>query len=195
MNIIFKLSSLMARSCYISLMSRVNIAKFKVGNPRDPLRYWVHAITSTICNERSINSLSPKDAYNVSINYAIIGSDNGLLFVQCKTITWIRDRLIINWNLVKYQPKYEDCYQRKCIGKCLLQNGCHFVQAALCYHLSMPPADGQEIAPNSLLTPGIIPNNTAYTTNQTYCQIMNAPPICPLPATPGQYRVGWGQKR
>ena len=72
--------------------------------------------------------------FSISTN---ISSDNALSPVRCQTITWIITCLFLYCELypsehtsVKFESKF-DLRQRKCISKCRVQNGDHFVSASI----------------------------------------------------------------
>ena len=69
-------------------------------------------------------------------NYAIIGSINGWSPVRRRAIIYSSvDLLLIeskNTNYVNFESKYQNFVSRKCIGKCRLQNGGHFVLTSIC---------------------------------------------------------------
>ena len=73
----------------------------------------------------SFNSLRPSDAY--------IGSDNGLLPGQLQAIIWTSDGILLIGPLWTNFSEIEIYFLlTKCIWKCHLENGRHFVSASMC---------------------------------------------------------------
>ena len=76
-----------------------------------------------------------------SVNYAIIGSDNGLLPVWHQAIIWISAGILftgssgLTW--VKFDSKYKRFSLKKRISKCRLGNGCHFILASVLKYLNI----------------------------------------------------------
>ena len=68
----------------------------------------------------------------------IIGSDNGLSPGRCQTILWTNGVLLIRTSVTNFSEpsaKFIYFHSIKCIWKCRLQNGGHFVSASMClYH-------------------------------------------------------------
>ena len=68
----------------------------------------------------------------------IIGSDNGLSPGRCQTILWTNRVLLIRTSVTNFSETFSEIHIfsfNKCIWKCRLQNGGHFVSASMClYH-------------------------------------------------------------
>ena len=87
---------------------------------------------SCIC----INTLWPSDVIMVSVNFVVTGSGDGLLPARHQAITWTSSGIYCQLDpekqsLVKFESKYKT--STKCIWKCLLQNGSHFLQTSICF--------------------------------------------------------------
>ena len=71
----------------------------------------------------------------VSMNYAIVDSDDDLAHIRCQTFIWTNAELLLSGPLGKkfggILIKIETFYQRKRISKCSPQNGDHFVSASI----------------------------------------------------------------
>ena len=65
----------------------------------------------------------------------IIGSDNGLSPGRHQAILWTNAGILNPYeqNSVKSLSKFINFHSRKCIWKCRLRNGGHFVSASLCF--------------------------------------------------------------
>ena len=68
--------------------------------------------------------------------HLFISSAYGLPLIQRQAITWTNADFIINRSreqtLMKFERKYIRFLSRKCISKCRLQNGGHFVHVLMC---------------------------------------------------------------
>ena len=66
----------------------------------------------------------------------IIGSDNGLSLGRCQAIIWTNAGILligpIGTNFSEILSEIHTFHSRKCIWKCRLENGGHFVSAAMC---------------------------------------------------------------
>ena len=76
-----------------------------------------------------INSLRPSDAYMRKLT--ITGSDNGLSPGGRQAIIWTNDGILLIGPSVKSWTKFIYFHSRKCIWKCRLDNGVHFVSASM----------------------------------------------------------------
>ena len=78
-----------------------------------------------------------------SVIQTIIGSDNGILSVQCQAMT----SMLMYWKLnhwehilLKFESKYNNIYSRQWIWKCCQQSGDHFVLVSMCLYYDYPTA-------------------------------------------------------
>ena len=92
-------------------------------------------------SQKILNSLRPSDVYICICNLSTIGSNNGLLSGQHQAIIRPKCWNIVNWTLrnkLQWNPnrnKFIHFHSRKCIWKCHLENGGHFVSASMCYKI------------------------------------------------------------
>ena len=103
---------------------RYNLASLRHGDTIWP--HWGTAIQSGLIEAR----------WYMYVNWIIICSCKGLLPIGHQAITW---NIIDSLNKRKIGPmgasfesKYKNFLSRKCIWKCYLQNGSHFVYASIC---------------------------------------------------------------
>ena len=100
---------------------------------------WIFKNRQTMCwrfTTPCVYSLRSGDAYICVRKLTIIGSDNGLSPSRHQAI-WTRTEILsigplgkkLKWNL---QRNWYIFIQEKCIWKCRLGNGCHFIAASMC---------------------------------------------------------------
>ena len=93
------------------------------------IKKYLLKIRATSLRGQWVISLMPIDAYS-SVNYSIIGSDDGLPPVQCQTITRVNADKLSMRSSMKFAAKLQKFNSRKWIWNCHLQNGGHFASAS-----------------------------------------------------------------
>ena len=98
---------------------------------------WVnwHMYHSMVWSKTLCLSLTPwgRVTHICVTKLTAIGSDNGLSPARRQAIIWINAGiLLIEQTSVKSWPKFIHFHWRKCIWKCRLVNGGHFVSASMC---------------------------------------------------------------
>ena len=83
-----------------------------------------------------INSSSPSAEYMyASVNWIGVSSGNGMSPVRHQAITWTNANLLsigpLGTNFCEIRIKMQNFHLRKCIWRCCLRNGGHFVQGEM----------------------------------------------------------------